>query len=193
MQPELRKQELIEIAFRQFLNQGYEKTSIRSIVGEANGEIGMFYHHFASKEDIFKAVLEQYNTEYISKIENLIKKEKEAPIFDLLEHIFLDLQSSLAEYTNMNNGMGNKQILMMLHQNTLISLKPIFCKLLQEYIDGGQILPPEIETDLLTDFLLFGISALIHDQGGKSIKEKEQAIKVILCRLLGAPNQIQSV
>jgi AcrR family transcriptional regulator len=40
MKPELRKQELLEIAFRQFLQQGYEKHSIRSIVGEADGEIG---------------------------------------------------------------------------------------------------------------------------------------------------------
>lgn len=65
MQPELRKQELVRIALRQFLQQGYEKTSVRSIVKEANGEIGMFYHHFASKEEIFEAVLEQYNIAYI--------------------------------------------------------------------------------------------------------------------------------
>ena len=51
-QSEMRKQELINIAMRQFIMQGYDKTSIRSIVGEAEGEIGMFYHHFASKEEI---------------------------------------------------------------------------------------------------------------------------------------------
>lgn len=185
MQPELRKQELIEIAFRQFLQQGYEKTSIRSIVGEANGEIGMFYHHFASKEEIFKTVLEKYNTEYISRIENLIRKEKEGPFIDLLEHIFSDLEGSLYEYGNMHRGKVNTQMLIILHHNTLTSLQPIFCELIQEYINRGEISPPQIETGLLTDFLLFGISAVIHDQGEKSIKVKEKAIKALLGRLLG--------
>ena len=41
-QPEIRRQELLQIATRQFISQGYDKTSIRSIVGEVGGEIGMF-------------------------------------------------------------------------------------------------------------------------------------------------------
>ncbi|MBA1336213.1 MAG: Transcriptional regulator, AcrR family [Firmicutes bacterium] len=185
MQPELRKQELIEIAFRQFLQQGYEKTSIRSIVGEANGEIGMFYHHFASKEEIFKTVLEQYNIAYVKKIEHIISERKESSFWDLLEHILSDLESSLREYANMNQGAANTQVLMMLHQNTLISLRPIFCELIDDYIRRGEISPPETDTGLLTDFLLFGVSAVVHDNGEKSTEAKKEAIKALLCRLLG--------
>ena len=120
MQPELRKQELLEIAFRQFLRQGYEKTSIRSIVGEVNGEVGMFYHHFASKEEIFNAVLEQYNLTYIGKIGRIISEGKGSTFWELLERIFLDLEYSLDEYAGMNRGAANTQILTMLHQNTLL-------------------------------------------------------------------------
>ena len=184
MQSDMRKQELMEIAFRQFLQQGYEKTSIRSIVGEAKGEIGMFYHHFASKEEIFKAVLEQYNAAYISNLESLIKKGREGTFFDLLERILSDLEGSLYEYKNMHCGKVNKQMLTILHENTLIALQPIFCDLIHEYIHRGEISPPEIEIGLLTDFLLFGISAVIHDQREKSIKAKEKAIKELLSRLL---------
>jgi len=185
MQSDMRKQELMEIAFRQFLQQGYEKTSIRSIVGEAKGEIGMFYHHFASKEEIFKAVLEQYNAAYISKVESLIKKGREGTFFDLLERILSDLEGALCEYKNMSCGKVNKQMLTILHENTLIALQPIFCDLIHEYIHRGEISPPEIEIGLLTDFLLFGISAVIHDQREKSIQAKEKAIKELLSRLLG--------
>lgn len=185
MQPELRKQELIEIAFRQFLQQGYEKTSIRSIVGEANGEIGMFYHHFDSKEEVFKAVLEQYNIVYVGKIENIIREGKESSFWDLLEHILSDLESSLDEYAIMNHGAANTQVLMMLHQNTLISLRPIFCELIHDFIRRGEISPPKTDIGLFTDFLLFGISAVVHDNGEKSIETKKEAIKALLCRLLG--------
>ncbi|MEN6314329.1 MAG: TetR/AcrR family transcriptional regulator [Clostridiaceae bacterium] len=185
MQPELRKQELVKIAFRQFLQQGYERTSIRSIVGEANGEIGMFYHHFSSKEEIFKAVLEQYNITYIGKIEHIISEGKESSFLDLLEHILSDLESSLDEYANMNYGAANTQVLTMLHQNTLISIRPIFCELINDYIRHGEISPPITEAGLLTDFLLFGTSAVVHNNREKNIEAKKEAIKALFCRLLG--------
>jgi len=185
MQPELRKQELIEIALRQFLQQGYEKTSIRSIVGEANGEIGMFYHYFASKEEIFKEALEQYNIAYIAKIKHIISEGKGLSFWDLMELIFSNMESSLDEYTKMNHGAVNTQVLMMLHQETLISLRPIFCKLINDYIQRGEILPPKAETGLLTDFLLFGISAVIHYNRENDSEEKKEALKVLIYRLLG--------
>lgn len=185
MQPELRKQELVEIAFRQFLQQGYEKTSIRSIVGEANGETGMFYHHFASKEEIFNAVLEHYNIAYIGKIKHIISERKESSFWDLLELILSDLECSLDEYAKMNYGAANTQVLMMLHQNTLISLRPIFCELINDYIRRGEISPPKTETGLLADFLLYGTSAVIHNNGENNSEGKKEAIKALLCRLLG--------
>lgn len=185
MQPELRKQELVGIAFRQFLQQGYEKTSIRSIVGEANGEIGMFYHHFSSKEEIFNTVLENYNIAYIEKMKYIISEGKESPFLDLLELILSDLECSLDEYIKMNHGAANTQVLMMLHQNTLISLRPIFCELIHDYIRRGEISPPKAETGLLADFLLFGTSAVVHDNGESNTEKKKEAVKALLCRLLG--------
>jgi len=185
MQPELRKQELVEIALRQFTQKGYEKTSIRSIVGEANGEIGMFYHYFASKEEIFNAVLEHYNNAFIARIKHIISEGKESSFLDLLELILAELEYSLDEYAKMNYGAANTQVLMMLHQNTLISLRPIFCQLVNDYIQRGEISPPETETGLLVDFLLFGTSAVIHNNGENSAEGKKEAIKTLLCRLLG--------
>ena len=70
--PDVRRQELIGIALKQFLENGYEKTSIRSILKEADGEIGMFYHYFESKKEIYEAALEHYNEKYIAKMTELI-------------------------------------------------------------------------------------------------------------------------
>ncbi len=183
-QPELRKQELLEIALRQFLQQGYEKTSIRSIVGEAKGEIGMFYHHFASKEEIFNAVLEQYNIAYIEKIKRIISEGKGSPFWDLVEIILSNLELSLKEYAQINHGAANTQVLMMIHQNTLMSLRPIIRGLIRDYVQSGEISPPETDAGLLADFLLFGTSAVIHNNEGKSKAVKKEAVKALLSRLL---------
>jgi len=190
MKQELRKQELLDIAFRQFLRQGYEKTSIRSIVGEANGEIGMFYHYFSSKEEIFAAVLEQYNIAYVEKIKETIRKGREGSFWLLVENILSDLEDSLAEYAGMNSGASDQEVLAKLHHKTLVSLKPVFSELIREYKNRGEISPPNIDLGSLTDFLLYGISALIHNSN-EDIKSEEsktarrEAIKELILRLLG--------
>lgn len=186
MKPEHRKQELLEIAFRQFMQQGYEKTSIRSIVGEANGEIGMFYHHFSSKEAIFSEVLEQYNTRYVEDLRQIINKGKAEAFWELIEHILSHLESSLEEYRSMNSGSANREVLTMLHQKTLLSLKPIFSELLLDYTRRGEISPPNTDMDLLTDFLLSGISAVLHNSAEISKAAKKAALMEFLLNLLGA-------
>lgn len=184
MKPNLRKQEILDIAYRQFLKKGYEKTSIRSIVGEANGEIGMFYHYFSSKEEIFKTVLEQYNEQYICKVNKLINNSVELSFLELIDFYFIDLEKSILEYAEINNGMVNMQMLEKLHKSTLTSLNPVFCNLVQKYIDRGEISPPEIDVNILVDFIIYGISAVIHNNNQKSRKEKYYDIKVLLNKLL---------
>ena len=51
--------EIIQAAHRLFLRQGYHGTSMRQIASEAGIALGGIYNHFASKEDIFVAVLVQ--------------------------------------------------------------------------------------------------------------------------------------
>lgn len=68
--PEVRKQELIEIASRLFEAKGFESVSVRDILAEVNGAPGMFYYYFKSKQDIYVATIEQY-------IENSLQKRSE--------------------------------------------------------------------------------------------------------------------
>ena len=51
--PEVRKQELIEIAAKLFAEKGYEAVSVRDILDVVGGAPGMFYYYFKSKQDIY--------------------------------------------------------------------------------------------------------------------------------------------
>lgn len=184
-QPELRKQELIQIAMRQFMMQGYEKTSIRSIVKEAEGEVGMFYHHFSSKEEIFKAVLKYYNLQYISRVEGIIREEKESAFTKVMDHIFEQLEGALEEYQEMYHQNIDSQMLSILHQNTLMAIQPLISKQLQERISAGSIPPLAVTCDVMAEFLLFGISAVIHDPQGGDFTAKRAAVTKLLNRQLG--------
>ncbi|HUS76592.1 MAG TPA: TetR/AcrR family transcriptional regulator [Methanothrix sp.] len=58
-EPEERRKELIDMAERLFIAQGYDQTSISDIVKEVNVSQGAFYYYFDSKEDVLVAVMEK--------------------------------------------------------------------------------------------------------------------------------------
>jgi len=57
-QGEATRGQLLAIAKRLFAQQGYDGTSIETVLREANVSRGALYHHFAGKEALFAAVLE---------------------------------------------------------------------------------------------------------------------------------------
>jgi AcrR family transcriptional regulator len=54
--------QLIDIATRLFASRGYEDTSIEAVLQEAGVSRGSLYHHFAGKEGLFEAVLDDVET-----------------------------------------------------------------------------------------------------------------------------------
>ena len=54
---ERRKQELLQIAYRMFIQKGYEETSIDEIIAEAHIAKGTYYYYFSSKEATLEEVI----------------------------------------------------------------------------------------------------------------------------------------
>ena len=59
-----KRDEIINVATKQFFEKGYEETSIRSILNDVGGEVGMFYHYFKSKDELFQVVVERFFHQY---------------------------------------------------------------------------------------------------------------------------------
>ncbi|HEY3190415.1 MAG TPA: TetR/AcrR family transcriptional regulator, partial [Solirubrobacteraceae bacterium] len=62
-QSEATRQQLLKIARRLFATRGYAESSIAEIVERANVTRGALYHHFESKQDVFRAVYEDIQRE----------------------------------------------------------------------------------------------------------------------------------
>lgn len=55
---------ILDVAFRLFMEKGYERTSIQDIIDHLGGlSKGAIYHHFKSKEDILVAVTDRMTSE----------------------------------------------------------------------------------------------------------------------------------
>ena len=84
--PEIRRQELIDVAAALFTEKGYEAVSVRDILNVVNGAPGMFYYYFKSKQDIYIAAMEQYITQRLERKCKIIEDEtvsfdEKLPIF----------------------------------------------------------------------------------------------------------------
>lgn len=181
--PDVRRQELIGIALKQFLENGYEKTSIRSILKEANGEIGMFYHYFKSKNEIYEAALENYNEKYIAKVTEIVNASG-LSFEKKLNQIFSGLSGSISEYSLMYTESVNSEIMTVLLSRTLYEMVPLFECIILDGMKKNNLTPPVPNTHLLSQFILFGISAIIHDSKVISMEEKFSHIKTLLSKLL---------
>ena len=60
---ESRCQKIVDVAFRLFLDNGYEKVSMNDIVKEAGGSLATLYKHFGSKEQLLIYILAEKSEE----------------------------------------------------------------------------------------------------------------------------------
>jgi AcrR family transcriptional regulator len=63
---------IVEVATRAFLEQGYAATSMSAIADELGGSKATLWSHFASKEELFIAVVDGQVAQFASQMENVL-------------------------------------------------------------------------------------------------------------------------
>ncbi|HKA03341.1 MAG TPA: TetR/AcrR family transcriptional regulator [Acidimicrobiales bacterium] len=56
------RQHLVDVATRLFAERGYEGTSVEAVLDEAGVSRGSLYHHFATKQALFEAAVDEVET-----------------------------------------------------------------------------------------------------------------------------------
>ena len=57
--PDSARGKLLQVAAHLFRNKGYERTTVRDLAGAVGIQSGSIFHHFKSKEEILRAVMEE--------------------------------------------------------------------------------------------------------------------------------------
>lgn len=141
--PEETVQLILDVAFRLFLEKGYEHTSIQDIIDELGGlSKGAIYHHFKSKEDILIAVTDRATAasnrmlEAIRDREDLTGIEKLKMIFK--ESICRPVQNEI--FTVAPGFHNNPRLLYSLLKDTIRNVAPNYIlPILQQGIADGSI------------------------------------------------------
>lgn len=71
------RQRLVQTSLRLFLDQGFDRTTMREIAGAAGLAPGAAYYHFASKEELIFGFYEQSFEEHLPAAEKVLATERD--------------------------------------------------------------------------------------------------------------------
>ena len=134
---------ILDVAFRLFMEKGYEHTSIQDIIDNLGGlSKGAIYHHFKSKEDILVAVTEKMTAEsnrmlaVIRDRSDLSGKEKLKTIFktSISQSVQNDIFTVAPDFHN------NPKLLFSLLHDTIDNAAPNYIlPIIRQGISDGSI------------------------------------------------------
>ncbi|MGX9756285.1 TetR/AcrR family transcriptional regulator [Clostridioides difficile] len=185
-----KRDEILKCALQLFLKNGYESTSIRMILNEVGGEVGMFYHYFSSKQELFDEALKFFMKMQGERTSKLMshKSDTISPRMKLKQLIEC-YNNGMDEFSKLSDGAIHWSVLSSIHDLTLESMKPSFKIMIIEILKLADKKDLS-ESKWLTPFLLKGLSGLLHDKSFAEVDKEEQMLLIIslLCRTLQVPH-----
>ena len=139
-------QHIKEVAQQLFAKNGYDATGVAEICQAARVSKGAFYHHFASKHDIFMELLQDWLNGLESTL-NLVRQETDSVpnallhMTSMMEGVFQTAEQQLPIFLEFwTQASRNKQAL----ETTIAPYRryqDFFTRLIQEGIDEGSFWP----------------------------------------------------
>ena len=67
-EPDIRRNEILDVAQQFFYTKGYEQTSVQDIIDQVGIAKGTFYHYFGSKVELLDELIERMTDQVLSLI-----------------------------------------------------------------------------------------------------------------------------
>lgn len=188
--PEIRKQELIAAALKLFYTKGYENTSIRDILNEVGGEVGMFYHYFKSKDEIFELAVEYFMDEYVVDLSEVSNSDSKS-FQEKLESLITLQGEAMMNYKNIWSDKIHWSMASAIYKKTLERLTPHIEALISKAIHDNEISLRIDNGNIheITLFLIYGISGVLHEKPLSELTQtelmsKQQNIRMLIAQFL---------
>ncbi|MBP5385397.1 MAG: TetR/AcrR family transcriptional regulator [Lachnospiraceae bacterium] len=156
---------IMKAATKVFFENGFEKSSVKMILSEANIVTGSFYHFFPSKEALFEAVVEEFLKDYAVRIK-MILEDDTLSINQIMEGFFDEFARSAETYFNvLQADKLHWTVKCALHDMTIAAMTEPMTHALNRLLEEGSIKSKlDIDAETLARILLKGSEVLIHSQ-----------------------------
>ena len=151
---ERRKDELIKIAYKKFLKNGYEQTSVDEIIEEAQIAKGTFYYHFPSKEATLAAVIDMMIDDEVYRAKEIIAGS--LPVSEKLAAVIYSFRPSRDEQSIANavNAKDNIILHEKLNKRLIAEAVPLLSEIVKEGIRQGVFECEQVEERVKMIFIL---------------------------------------
>ena len=107
-EPEVRKQEILDMALKLFGEKGYEKTSIADIAKAIGVAQGLCYRYFPSKEALFDSAIEQYANVLVEQY-TVVPKDNTQTLRQVIEVMPFTAEDRNTKYYSVFHGSENRE------------------------------------------------------------------------------------
>jgi len=160
---ERRRQELLQIAYRLFIEKGYDNTSIDEIIAAAGIAKGTYYYHFPSKEATLEAVIDMMLNEEIAQAKSIVSAP--LPVPQKIAAVIMAMHPKQEE-TSIANALEARENIVLhekLNKRVIEEAVPLLAEIVQEGISQGifccEQVPERVRMLLMMSMQMFDDSA----------------------------------
>ena len=156
---------ILRAASKVFFENGFEKTSVKMILGEANIVTGSFYHFFSSKEALFEAVVEEFLKDYSLRVSAVLEDET-LTIEQIADGFPKEFTRGSETYFNVLQADNlHWTVSRALHDMTIESMIDPLAHALSRLLKNGSIKNLfDVDPETLAGILIKGSEAIVHGQ-----------------------------
>lgn len=155
MKKEIRKNELIKIAYELFVTKGYENTSVDEIIAKAKIAKGTYYYHFESKEQILEEVINMMIDNGIERAKQVVNSNLK--LEEKLVYTILALRVSKEE-KSVQNAIHTKENIILhkkINDKIIDEATPLISSIVKEAKkDGLFIMDDNVEERVMMTLIL---------------------------------------
>ena len=168
---------ILRAATKVFFKNGFEKTTVKMILGEADIVTGSFYHFFPSKEALFEAVVEKFLKDYSSRL-RMILEDDTLTIEQIIDGFFREFARSSETYFNvLQADKLHWTIKCALHEMIVESMTDPLVHALSRLIQDGSVKSTiNVDSETLARILIKGSEAVVHSH----INETKELNRVLM-------------
>ncbi|MEA5074553.1 MAG: GNAT family N-acetyltransferase [Eubacterium aggregans] len=186
-----KRDEIVGAALQLFLENGYDGTSVRSIMNQAGGEVGLFYYYFKNKDKVFDAVLDLFFARYDADFSAIVAHGRRNPcrvMQDFFEYMERETTRFRAQYA----GNLHRTVRWAIREHTLTIIEPYLRQVVDIQSDYYRI-APALAPEVAALYLTHGVgSAILHEDSTTYLKDRTE-IKKGVSLLMGMPTDDQEL
>lgn len=113
-----RKEQILESALHLFLEEGYDSTSMRKIADAAGCAVGLAYHYFETKDEMFAQTLDYFFQPYEQEM-RVLAAQKDKDLYGLLEDCFSYVVKQISAFRKNHPGELHWMVRQVLRERAL--------------------------------------------------------------------------